>query len=90
MLHLVYSCLSKGGKILQIDIYNAQRVNGGHTRLAALGAYFSIDPASESVTQSTEEQNRTFEATCEVGISGTLIAFHLNFWLSRTLTKRKK
>lgn len=28
--------------------------------------------------------------TCKVGVSGTLIAFHLNFWLSGTLTKRKK
>lgn len=37
------------------------------------------------------EQNRTFEKKhVKLGVSGTLIAFHLKFWLSGTLTNRKK
>lgn len=60
------------------------------TLFAMLVCNLSIDQTSETDTKHQKQKNKTFEKTCKVWISGTLIAFHLNFWLSCTLAKRKK
>lgn len=72
-------------------MYKAPRVHSSLLTLFATLLYnLSIDGKSETDKKHQKQKNKTFEKTCKVGISGTLIAFHLNFWLSCTLAKRKK
>lgn len=71
--------------MIQIKMCKPQRLHRNLTLFTTLVYNLSIDPASETDTKHPKSKiEHLKKKACKVGISGTLIAFHLNFWLSCT------